>query len=370
MRSWAGPLKRDHGAIMAIGTLNQTLRTLREIDLKSLRRAAEASFRLYLCGEVEDELWLAALLSARPAETGQHPWLVLRSASGLLQAGKDLGSPGERLAILLIREPELSTAEQAQVTAFGSAGVPVITAVIRTDRALPLTAELPRTGEAARAILARSGGGATADLAPLAKALLRATEDRPGMRLALARQLPALRPIVVEGLIDDTSSSNAVYALSTGIAEVTPGLSLAIGPADILVLTKNQLMLAFKISLATGRTGSNRQLLSQVVSVIGSGLLLRQIAQELVGMLPVIGLVPKVAVAYAGTQVIGQTVWAWADSGHRLGRSELRQRYRQALIAASAWARRALPGKSDKAPDGVSSGDGGDIVSTGPSQAS
>ena len=31
-------------------SLIHIFRTLREIDLKSLRRAAEASFRLYLCG--------------------------------------------------------------------------------------------------------------------------------------------------------------------------------------------------------------------------------------------------------------------------------------------------------------------------------
>ncbi len=353
---------------MAFGTLTQTLRTLREIDLRSQRRAAEAPFRLFIVGAGDDARRLADRLSEQAGRVGSHPWLLLHSASEPVASSAASALPMDRLAVLLTRAPDLAPAERAQLNRFASIGIRAVTMVVHDGGPLPLGAELPRAGEAARGVLVETGGGAVYDLSPLAAALLQATEDRPGTRLSLARQLPALRPAVVAGLIDDTSRSNAVYAMSTGIAEATPGLSLVIGPADILVLTKNQLMLAFKILLATGRTGSNREMLGQVLSVIGSGLLFRQIAHELVGMVPVIGLVPKIAVAYAGTYVIGQSVWAWADRGHRLSRSELRQQYRRALAAASEWARRALPGRLG----GPVPGDGreADPVTTGPSYPS
>lgn len=322
---------------MPIGTLNHTLRTLREIDLQKVRQAAEAPFRLFILGDGVDADWLALALSARPDRVGRHPWLVVGDAPGPTIPGL---RDDRRLALLVTRGSEPSAAELAQGAVMTRAGVPLITVVRLTSAPAPVGAELPRSGESARALVAAPGGAA--DLSPLAAALLAATEDREGLRIALARELPVLRPAIVSNLIDEVARSNAVYAMTTGLAELAPGMSLALGPADILVLTKNQLMLAFKIALAAGRKGGNRELLGEVIGVIGSGMLLRQVARELVGLVPFIGLVPKVAVAYAGTQVIGQTAWAWADEGRRLGRTELRQRYRQALGAATAWARQAL----------------------------
>ena len=45
------------------------------------------------------------------------------------------------------------------------------------------------------------------------------------LRLAMARQLPALRPAVFDATIDETSKANASYALTTGFAEVVPLLT-------------------------------------------------------------------------------------------------------------------------------------------------
>jgi len=50
---------------------------------------------------------------------------------------------------------------------------------------------------------------------------------------------------------------------------------------------------------------------------IGSGFLFRQGARQLVGLIPVAGIVPRVAVAYAGTLAIGKTVVAWTTYGAR-----------------------------------------------------
>jgi hypothetical protein len=46
--------------------------------------------------------------------------------------------------------------------------------------------------------------------------------------------------------------------------------------------------------------------------------LFRQIARQLVGLVPVAGLVPKVAVAYAGTYAIGRAMAAWTTEGKQI----------------------------------------------------
>ena len=43
-----------------------------------------------------------------------------------------------------------------------------------------------------------------------------------------------------------------------------------------------------------------------------------QVARQLVGLIPVVGIAPKVAVAYGGTWAIGQAVVLWATTGQAL----------------------------------------------------
>src|SRR5262245_9042957 len=53
-------------------------------------------------------------------------------------------------------------------------------------------------------------------------------------------------------------------------------------------------------------------------------------ARQLVGLIPVAGIVPRVAVAYAGTLAIGKTVVAWTTYGARSEPSAVRRFYWQA----------------------------------------
>jgi hypothetical protein len=84
------------------------------------------------------------------------------------------------------------------------------------------------------------------------------------------------------------------------------------------------------------------------VSVIGGGFLFRQVGRELVGLMPVIGVVPKVAVAYAGTLAIARAVIVWASEGVRLSPEGIKRAYRDAWERgkrlAQTLARRA-PGR-------------------------
>ena len=89
------------------------------------------------------------------------------------------------------------------------------------------------------------------------------------LQLALARRLPQVRTPVISQLIEDTSRANALYSASTGLAEVVPLLSIPLTAADILVLTKNQLVMAYKIALASGKQGEPREIMGELISVIG-----------------------------------------------------------------------------------------------------
>jgi uncharacterized protein (DUF697 family) len=176
-------------------------------------------------------------------------------------------------------------------------------------------------------------------LEAIAKMLLAAV---PGdLRLALGRQFHALRPTVFANLIDETARANAAYAFTTGIAEIVPVLSIPMNIGDVVVLTKNQLVMSYKIALVAGKSGSPHKLIGEIFGVLGGGLLFRQIARQLVGLIPVAGIVSKVAVAYGGTWAIGQAIILWAEFGQEVTAESVRAYYDEGL-ARGRQAARAL----------------------------
>jgi uncharacterized protein (DUF697 family) len=170
----------------------------------------------------------------------------------------------------------------------------------------------------------------------LAAALLGKVPD--AARLALARQVPLLRAAYARALIEQTSRGNALYAASTGFAGILPVLALPLNVADLIILSKNQLIMAYKLALLEGKQGQPSEMVKEILSVLGGGLIFRQLARELVGLIPGWGIVPKVAVAYAGTQIIGETVHIWAAGGETATLKQLRQHYETALERGRSWA--------------------------------
>lgn len=313
---------------MPLGAWRGRWRLLKELNPRTLRRAADAVWTLRLDGDPAAVGRLARSLAGHQAADAPPPMLQLPP-----DVWRQLEGPAAayRLALRLPGEAGPTAAAPRQ----------------QTIELLLLPAPLgspPSDGPAAGAPLLRFGAGMQPpDLGPLAEAVAQLEAGANDLGVALARRLPGFREPWIARLIEDSARANAAYAFGTGLAEAAPGMGLLLAPADVFILTKNQLLLAFKVALASGRQESNRDLLVQLLGVLGSGLLFRQVARELVGLLPVIGLVPKVAVAYAGTQVIGQIAWAWADEERRLSGPERHRLYHQALQAATAWARSLLP---------------------------
>lgn len=265
---------------------------IREINLKSIQDNAETPVRIAVLGEAE----LAARLAG---ELGEAPWVSI------------LSDPGERRSGDLLVRVSQDTSPSEPLPA---GGLEVVLGEAR-----------PRLPD--RVVLPDLEPGTLQTI--LAPALMDKARDT--LQLSLARHVPLLREVYARTLIEQTSRTNAVYAASTGVAKIVPLLNLPLNVADLVVLTKNQLLMAYKLALAEGKTGRPEELMKEIISVVGGGFLFRQVARELVGLVPVWGIVPKIAVSYAGTWVIGQTVHLWAARGETATLKEMRRHYAEAL---------------------------------------
>jgi uncharacterized protein (DUF697 family) len=309
-------------------------RILRDVNLEAIRQAALSRFELAVVADSEgDAAALAALLSGGG---GTHPWLRASGASPLVSPGSD-----RPIAVILVtRTLDLSPAMTSVRNAFRSAVVPTLTVVVGETGPI---ASAPRVGEDARVAVTALDDSAAV---PVGSALLGLFSD--DRRVALARALPPLRASLYQILTQETSQANAGFALTTGLAETVPVLSAPAVLGDIVILTKNQVLLGYRIVLGAGRDDAPRKLVAEVLAVLGGGLLFRQIARELVGIVPVAGLPLKVAVAYSGTWAIGRAMGIWVTEGRRLTSSAMRGLRLEGLDRGRAVARRLLAARGGK----------------------
>ena len=309
--------------------LRKVIEQLRELDISALRDAAETPPRVVVLGaanKLRDGV-IAALLQGPggplPAQASLETlhWPALPEAlTSLREAELVLLLPSQAASTRQVEQELIARLQQRQVAVVvikepgaedGWFGAPIV----RFDAAHP--------GAFARQL-----------------ALSLATTTHADRWPALGRHLPALRDGLGERLIATTAQNNAIYALSTGLAEVIPIFDIPFNVADIVVLTKNQALMAYKVVLLYGLPGEPQQALTELASVVGSGFLWRQVARQLIGLVPVWGIIPKTAVAYAGTYVTGQAVQVWCASGRRLERKALNQLYGQATLQGKALAQR------------------------------
>ena len=170
----------------------------------------------------------------------------------------------------------------------------------------------------------------------------------PDKLTALGRYYPLFRVPVAHHLINDTSLSNATYSFSTGLAEIIPILNIPLTVTDMIVLTKNQAFLVYKLGLALGLSTEWQDYVTEFSGVLGGGFFWRQIARSLVGLVPLWGIVPKVGISYAGTYVVGNVVLYWYLTGRHVSREQMQALYLRAVgrgreLGSSLW--RRLPGR-------------------------
>jgi hypothetical protein len=155
--------------------------------------------------------------------------------------------------------------------------------------------------------------------------------------LALARQFPVFRKAVVDGIVHAVAKENALFAITTSLPDVLPSLielPWAVGEwaSDTAFLTVNQVRMAFQIAAASGRQVGFPQQKVEILSLVAGAFGWRALARELVGKIPFGGgLIPKGAVAYAGTYAVGKGLEKLYNGGRGLTRGQFRDLYDHAL---------------------------------------
>ena len=307
-------------------------RIISDVDLDGPRQAARAKFTISIVSDSAGDAETVRRLLTGPG-AASHPWLETAAPPPGEPITPELlaGLAGAPLVgIMVTRSQDLSPGLKMAGNRFATAAAPVLTVVVGdTSR----VAKIIRPGERARVAVETLDDGAVEAVATGLSGIV--SEDQ---QVALAAHLPPLRAVLFARLIDRTARANASFALTTGLAETIPVLTAPLNLGDMVVLTKNQLMMCYRLALMAGRDGEPKAMMSEIIGVLGSGVLFRQIARQLVGLIPIAGLLPKVAIAYAGTYAIGRAMVAWTTEGRRITVDTVSSYTREGLVRGRALA--------------------------------
>ena len=311
---------------LPIGMAGNILNTMREVDVRPIKAAAETPFSLVFASrDMPMAEHLADVLYRGPCEAD----IPARRTCAALKLDQVASvARGLDVAVIVSREDYDNSAELTLLRMLENQKVAVLICFVRQADDPASSPHLRNQWLPAKIVELTAPVNDDEARKTLVRAIrsLKQLDD-----LALARHLPAFRESVARGLIDDSALANAAYSFGTGVAELVPGVNVALTAADMLVLTKNQLVMSYKIALAMGMTGEFKDVAPKLVAVLGAGFLFRQAARSLIGLLPGLGIVPKVAVAYAGTQAAGEAILRWCATGERLGNDSLRAYFDAAM---------------------------------------
>lgn len=319
----AGTRRSDFGSIW---------KTIREMDVLAIRREAERDVSVACVGDRDAVAHIGALLLDGPdrypspfAALGPVPLDQVHARERLI-AGADL------LVVALHTDGALSPAELAGLEQLEPLSPPRRMLVLIGDPAAPARSVLRRVDEG-KALVLRPRAADAADR--LAAAVLEALPaDR---RLAAVRRLPGLRPVFARLLTQEVSLSNGAFVLASGVPSLMPVLGVPIAAADTVVLTKNQALMVYRLALAFGAPPEFQHRMLEITPVIGAAVVWRQVAGGLVGLIPGYGILPKTAVAFAGTWITGRAAELYYTSG-LVAKEDLRRFSDEATARAKAMA--------------------------------
>jgi hypothetical protein len=164
--------------------------------------------------------------------------------------------------------------------------------------------------------------------------ILQAHDD---LSLPLARHFRVFRRPVVEGIIHAVSRENALFAIATALPNLMPSLfelpwALGEFASDTAFLTANQIRMAFQIAAACGAEVGFTHQKAEMLSIGAGAFGWRALARELAGKIPLGGgLIPKGAIAYAGTFLIGKGLQHFHHANVAYSAGEREEIYQEAL---------------------------------------
>jgi hypothetical protein len=162
-------------------------------------------------------------------------------------------------------------------------------------------------------------------------------QARQELELPLARNFEIFREPVIDDIMQRISKENALFSIASALPNVIPTffeLPWALGEfaTDTAFLTMNQVRMALLMAGACGDPVGYREQVAQIGLILGGAFGWRAIARELVGKIPLGGgLIPKGAIAFAGTYVVGASLKRYHLHGVKLTLDERRKTYQAAL---------------------------------------
>jgi hypothetical protein len=155
--------------------------------------------------------------------------------------------------------------------------------------------------------------------------------------LPLARNYRPFRMPYIERVIRVTSRENALFSLATALPDVIPSLieipwAVTEFASDTAVLTTNQIKMAFLIAAASDREVGYREQKNEIATLIGGAFGWRALARQLIGKVPFGGgLIPKAAIAYGATKLVGVSLERFYRIGYGYTRKERKHVYNEAF---------------------------------------
>jgi hypothetical protein len=154
-------------------------------------------------------------------------------------------------------------------------------------------------------------------------------DRRPELWLPLARHIFPFRRAVIDRVIGSVAKENALFSMATAVPDIVPLLSIpwALGQfaSDTAFLTMNQIRMTFLIAAASDCTVGYKEQKGQIASVVASAFGFRAIARQLIAKIPLGGgLIPKAAIAWSGTQVVGRSMERYFSMGYPYTAAERR----------------------------------------------
>lgn len=158
--------------------------------------------------------------------------------------------------------------------------------------------------------------------------------EYPALLVALGRRLPGFRAAAADYLIRQVSMVNAEFAVVSGVSQSIPVLAPlfpAVMGTDIVLLTKNQVLMVFRLAAIYGEALDLASRAREVLPVIGGAFGWRTLSRQLLGFLPGgLGLPVRAGVAYSGTYAVGRAAQMAFDEGRRPTRREMLRIYEEA----------------------------------------
>ncbi|MGE5648113.1 MAG: hypothetical protein ACM336_20235 [Acidobacteriota bacterium] len=175
------------------------------------------------------------------------------------------------------------------------------------------------------------------DAARPERTIRRIVERREDLSLALARNFLPFRKPVIDRIVRSIAKENATFSAVTALPDIIPSLielPWAVGEfaSDTAFLTMNQVRMAFLLAGASDQDVGYKEQRVQIAGIVAGAFGWRALARELVGKIPFGGgLIPKAAIAYAGTFTVGTGLERFYRIGYGLSREERNQIYERAL---------------------------------------